>query len=500
MRRFLILVLSAMALAATKPSEAARRWWSHVQVLAADNMEGRDTGSEGYRRAARYVVGQFEQAGLKPAGVNGYYQTVPLRALRLNTAQSSVELLRDGKSTPLKLIYQVTLTPRAGLPASVEGPIYFIGYGFAAPAVDLHGKIAAYFNGAPAGMPNDQRTKAVADRTRMLARSGAIGALAIDNPRAIEPPRWPAAYAVQMSIEGVERNPGAGRLLNMRFNSAFAGELLNGTGHSFDELLRLAAAGKDLPQFAIPASLRARIHIDEEQLASDNILAELPGSELPEEYVVVSAHLDGYGFGEPIAGDRIYNGAMDDAACVSNLIEFAADLHRSGRKLRRSVLFGVWTGEEKGLLGSNYFVSHPTVAKDKLVADINLDYIRPIFPLKILTTLGLEESTLGDMARQAAAPLGIRIQPDNEPERGLYRRSDQYNFIRNGIPGIAFIFGYENGSPEEAIYRKWYADRYHHPSDDLKQPVDFEAAVRFQRFFNALAELVANAPERPRAR
>lgn len=216
--------------------------------------------------------------------------------------------------------------------------------------------------------------------------------------------------------------------------------------------------------------------------------------------MVVSAHLDGYGFGEPIAGDRIYNGAMDDAACVSNLIEFAADLHRSGRKLRRSVLFGVWTGEEKGLLGSNYFVSHPTVAKDKLVADINLDYIRPIFPLKILTTLGLEESTLGDMARQAAAPLGIRIQPDNEPERGLYRRSDQYNFIRNGIPGIAFIFGYENGSPEEAIYRKWYADRYHHPSDDLKQPVDFEAAVRFQRFFNALAELVANAPERPRAR
>jgi Zn-dependent M28 family amino/carboxypeptidase len=121
-----------------------------------------------------------------------------------------------------------------------------------------------------------------------------------------------------------------------------------------------------------------------------------------------------------------------------------------------------------------------------------------MFPLRILTALGAEDSSLGETARQVAGPLGIRIQQDKEPERGLFRRSDQFNFIRAGIPGIAFIFGYEDGSKEEAIYRKWYADRYHRPSDDVKQPVDFDAAVKFQQFFDGLAEAVANADQRPR--
>jgi Zn-dependent M28 family amino/carboxypeptidase len=161
------------------------------------------------------------------------------------------------------------------------------------------------------------------------------------------------------------------------------------------------------------------------------------------------------------------------------------------------VLFCVFTGEEKGLLGSDYFTSHFTIAKEKIVADINLDYLRPIFPLKILTALGADESTLGEAVRKAAEPLGIRIQNDMEPERGLFRRSDQYNFIRQGVPGVAFIFGYENGSAEEAVYRKWYAERYHRPSDDVNQPIDFGAAGKFNAFFASLVDAVANATERP---
>jgi Zn-dependent M28 family amino/carboxypeptidase len=493
----LLLALSITLIAATKPSEAAKRWWHHVQILGADNMEGRDTGSEGYRRAARYVVEQFERSGLKPAGENGYFQPVPLRALRVKSDHAAIALIRDGRSTALRLNYDVGVAPRAGLPPVIEGPLFFVGYGHK-DIPDLKGKVAVYLNALPVGISNEDRNKATADRTRLLAQSGAVAIVALDNPRAIEPPRWPIPYAVAMSLEGVERNPAGGSALNIRLNSAFADPILQGTGHSFTELLDLMSAGKAPPQFAIPESLRAQVQVDEEKLTSDNLIGMLPGSELPEEYVVVSAHLDAYGFGEPINGDKLYNGAFDDAACVANLLELAADLHRSGKKLRRSLAFAVFTGEEKGLLGSSYFTSHLTVAKDRVVADINLDYIRPMFPLKILTALGMGESTLGESAKKVGESLGIRIQTDSEPERGLFRRSDQYNFIRAGIPGIAFIFGYENGSSEEKIYRDWYANRYHRPADDIKQPVDMAAAEKFQQFFSKLAETVADAPERPR--
>lgn len=473
--------------------DVARRWWSHVKVLAADELQGRDTGSEGYRRAARYVVEQFERAGLKPAGVSAYYQAVPLRALRIRPDQASISLVRAGKPTPLRLNHQIAITPRSGWPESVEAPLMFAGSAAGADEVarlDLKGKIAVVLAGA----------QPAAERARIVAAAGASGLLSIDNPRAIEPPRWPAAYSVAMSVQGAGGAAPAGTTLVMRLNPAVAAQLFEGSGHSFDEIVEWTYAKKPLPAFALPASLRVRLRVDEESLSSDNIVAMLPGADpaLASEYVAVSAHLDGYGFGEPIDGDRIYNGALDDAASVANLIELAAELHRSGKRLRRSLLFVVFTGEEKGLLGSNYFTAHPTVAKDRVIADVNLDYLRPIFPLKILTTLGLEESTLGETVRRVAGPLDIRIQSDLEPERGLFRRSDQYNFIRNGIPGVAFIFGYEKGSPEEAIYRDWYANRYHRPSDDLNQPVDFAAAAKFQEFFSKLVDAIGNADERPR--
>lgn len=417
---------------------------------------------------------EFERAGLQPAGESGYYQSVPLRVFTLRP-DSKIVLVRAAAEA-LKINEQIAVTPRPGLPENIDANLTFVG----ADPAELSGKVAVVLAG-----------------TKHADTRDAVAVLSIDDPKGLEPPRWPAAYAKSMVVRGAAQPNPANQL---RFNPKYGDVLLAGSGHSFSEIVERAAAGQPLPTFALPATLRATLHVEAQDIASDNIMAVLPGGDLKDEYVAVSAHLDGYGIGTPVNGDAIYNGAFDDAACVAHLIELAADLKRSGKKLRRSLLFAVFTGEEKGLLGSQYFTSHFTVAKEKIVADINLDYIRPLFPLRILTALGVDESSLGDIARQVAAKLDIRIQPDQEPQRGLYRRSDQYNFIRAGIPGIAFIFGYEPGSREERMYRDWYATRYHKPGDDLKQTVDWDGAAKFDRFFNLLAQAVADAPERPRMR
>jgi len=186
---------------------------------------------------------------------------------------------------------------------------------------------------------------------------------------------------------------------------------------------------------------------------------------------------------------------LDDAAYVATLIELAKEL--KGHAPKRSILFCVFTGEEKGLLGSVYFTGHPTVSVKDIVADLNLDQLRPIFPLKILTMEGVDESSLGGTVKTLAAKYGIEIRPDMEPERNLFRRADNYSFVRVGVPIASFIFGYNPGSPEEVIYRDWYARRYHKPQDDLKTPIVWEAAGTFNRFYGELAVTIANTPERP---
>jgi len=233
---------------------------------------------------------------------------------------------------------------------------------------------------------------------------------------------------------------------------------------------------------------------------SPNVVAKLPGSDpkLKDEFVVLSAHLDHLGVGRPINGDDIYNGAMDNASGVASLLDIAERLHQAGTKLRRSLLFVIVTGEEKGLLGSKYFATHPTVKREQMVADLNVDMFLPLFPLRILTVYGLDESDLGKQARAVAEPMGIHIQGDLEPQRNIFIRSDQYNFIRQGAPSLAFKVGYEPGSAEEATAKQWLKERYHAPSDDIHQPVDLQAAADFDKVIMALAEAVANGSEQPR--
>jgi len=283
-------------------------------------------------------------------------------------------------------------------------------------------------------------------------------------------------------------------------NPAHLDKLLAGSGHSAEEILALAKERKPLPKFALPSSLKARTQVRRSEVESPNVVAILPGSDsrLKDQYVVLSAHLDHVGVGKPINGDSIYNGAMDDASGVATLMEIAERLHETKTTLRRSLLLITVTGEEKGLLGSKYFAAHPTIKAEQIVADLNVDMFLPLFPLRILTVYGLDESDLGNQARAVAESMGIRVQADLEPQRNIFIRSDQYNFIRHGVPSLAFKVGYEKGSPEESTAKKWLTERYHAPSDDIHQPVDLKAAADFDRVIMALAEAVANRTERPR--
>jgi Zn-dependent M28 family amino/carboxypeptidase len=223
----------------------------------------------------------------------------------------------------------------------------------------------------------------------------------------------------------------------------------------------------------------------------------LQGSDpqLKNEFVVLSAHIDHLGIGEPINGDRVYNGAMDNGSGVALLLDMAASLRQE--KLRRSILFVFVTAEEKGLLGSKYFAARPTVDPKSIVADVNVDMFLPIVPLTVLKVKGLAESDLGDQASRAAESLGVRVQADPLPLRNSFIRSDQYNFVRHGIPSLNMEIGYDLGSPQQQIFKDWLANHYHAPSDDASQPINLSAAALYEEIMRKLLVAVANSDARP---
>jgi hypothetical protein len=487
-------VTAGGALAAPPRSAAikdpdTKAWWQIAEALSGDEMEGRDTGSAGYDRAADVVVARFKAAGLKPAGdQGGWFQTFPVHEVKLDKANVDIHIVRSNgvREPPLRFLRDVTVRPSDTLAPEIEGALTFRGYCGRSDLVGVEQKVVVCFNTKRAGLPS------ASQRIEAVELAGAAGLIQVDDPYfTIEPPRWPAAYARSVTIAGTVLPPSAGLPVMTLSADAFRA-MAAGSGHDADQILKLGGAKQPLPSFDIPAKLSARFKVTKRDYTAKNVIAVLPGRDpvLKSQYLALSAHLDGYGYGEPVKGDGLYNGALDDAAYVGTLIRFA-DKHRNA-PLRRSILFGVFAGEEKGLLGSHWFVDHPTVSKIDIVADLNLDQLRPLFPLEILTELAVNDTSLGTTARAVAGSMGIRIQADPEPERSLLTRADHWPFMQSGIPATGFIFGYVPGTEAERRYREWYQVRYHRPQDDLTQPMDFQAAGKFNRFFYKLAETVAD--------
>jgi Zn-dependent M28 family amino/carboxypeptidase len=516
---FIFSAILCLSIGARAQQPAAKHfdgvsWWSYVKVLADDKMEGRETGSEGLRKSQAYTVDQLTKAGVTPAGTHGFYQPIQFVQRTIDEKNSSAALIRDAKAEPLTLGDDAFFSTRADLaPEEITAPLVFIGNGLKIPeknyddlsGLDLKGKIVVYITGSPAEIGNALAAhyQTIGERWKALRAAGAIGIIAIFNPAGMDVP-WARMSLNRahpsMDLDYPEFNESEGLKTFLIFNPANAEKLFAGSGHTFAELAALAKERKPLPHFPLAFSLEARASVKKTQLESANLAGILPGSDpqLKNEYVVLSAHMDHIGIGEPINGDRIYNGAMDDGSGCALLMDMAAEFKSHPEKLRRSILFIFFTAEEKGLLGSKYFAAHPTVHPKSIVADINVDMFLPIVPLKILEIEGIDDSDLGDRASSIAKSFGVKPVPDPEPLRNLFVRADQYNFVRHGIPSVIMSVFYAPGSPEGKIFKDWLTNRYHAPSDDINQPVDLGAAALYEEIVRQLVITVSNAPERPR--
>ncbi len=497
----LVFLQLALILHAQRPAPKyfdGKTWWEHIKVVADDSLEGRETGSEGLRKAEAYVVEELIKSGLQPAGTSGFYQPVKFISRQIVEKDSSIALLRNGIEEPLVLGDDAYFNTRVDLePGLLKAALVFAGYGLKIPernyddlgGLDLKGKVAVILAGSPADIPTALAAhyQWAGERWKLFRDAGAIGIITIPNPASMDIP-WSRVSLnrahPQMDLADPEFHELAGQKVALTFNPARAETLFAGSGHTFRELADLAKDRKPLPRFPLLVSLTSRAQVEKREVDSDNVVAELPGNDpkLRNEFVVLSAHIDHLGIGEPIGGDRIYNGAMDNGSGIALLLDMAASLRKE--KLRRSILFVFVTAEEKGLLGSKYFAARPTVDPKSMVADINVDMFLPIVPLTVLKV-------------KAAESFGVRVQPDLQPLRNSFIRSDQYNFVRHGIPSLNMEIGFDPGSPEQKIFKDWLTNHYHAPSDDINQPINLSAAALYEEIMRKLLISVANGSARP---
>jgi hypothetical protein len=489
-----------------------------MRFLADDQLEGREAGTRGYDVAAAYVAAQLESYGLEPVGAGGgYLQQVPLRTAVLDDAGCRLRLTRAGEAKDLVL--GSDFVPSADLmreTSEARGPVVFVGFGVTADrrayddyaGVDVKGKLVLVAAGAPSSLPSEERAYYSGQRVKRenAARHGAIGMLAFVLPAEEVSHPWrrivegkAGGTTAWLREDGVPEGATPAIRGVAVLSRSGVESLLAGSAHGFDEIVAATEAGRVLP-FELAAAAELTIASRPFQgFWSPNVLGLWRGSDprLASEAVVVSAHLDHIGLGEPVAGDAIRNGAYDNASGVANLLETARALSRLPARPRRSVLFAAVTAEEKGLLGSDYLAAHPPLP---LVADVNMDMSLSLFPPKDVIAFGSEHSSLGAVVAEAAAAAGLALSPDPMPRLTIFIRSDQYCFVRRGVPAVMLMAGLTSRDPGidgPARFAEWLANIYHSPKDDMSQPIDFASAARIAEVNLRIARRLADAPRRP---
>jgi hypothetical protein len=505
----LLLATASVHAAPIAPADpgSIRRVRADVEFLASDGLEGRDTGSKGYGIAADYVASQFRAIGLEPGGENGgWFQQVPFR--RASFARPPVLSLGiGGQRVALEQGKDVSLRPSVTEKALRENAGFvFVGYGLKDAryrfddyrGLNLKGKIAVALEGTPNGLPSEIEAHLNASKAIMAAQAGAVGFIEVSRKASGQSGFRRAGRPV---IDWVDSSGRAGSTppglkLRLSLSEEIAGRLFEGAPRS---LASVRADAKGPRGFALRPTLSVDAENKWEDFTSPEVIGMMKGSDptLAAEHVVLMGHLDHLGMrldGKP-GEDVIYNGALDNAAGVATMLEAARLFAAQPVRPKRSVIFIANTGEERGLLGADYYANHPTVPASSIVGLVDLDMPLLLYPFTDVTAFGAEHSTVGAMVAEAGASMGISVAPDPMPEEAIFTRSDHYMFVRQGVPAVLLMTGHANGGKE--IWNSWLSKIYHSPQDDLKQAINWDAGARYADLNYRIARAMADAPVRP---
>jgi Zn-dependent M28 family amino/carboxypeptidase len=495
--------------------------------LSSDDFEGRGPATAGEKKTIDYLVAQMQAAGLQPGGdlVDGkrtWTQAVPLLRTEIS-GEPALSVNIGGKPQALEQGEQVAIRAAMDGSKSVEitdAPIVFVGYGVTAPerdwddfkGVDLKGKIALVLVNDPdfETGKGDFGGKAMTYYGRWTykyeeaARQGATGMLVIHETE-------PASYGwatvknsnTNTMFDVVREHPSDTHpQLEGWIQRNVAAQLFKDAGLDFDTLKKQAQSRDFKPVELEGETFSAKYAVDSQVITSYNIVGRIEGSERPDETVIYSAHWDHLGVGEPDAtGDRIYNGAVDNATGTAALIELASAFSHADTKPQRSIVFLNVTAEEKGLLGSEYYASKPLYPLGKTVAVLNMDALDPHGPARDFSTSGSAKQDLLDELVDTAKRWDLRYTTDSRPEAGHFFRSDHFPFAKRGVPAVSFGSGEDlvdgGVAAGEAAAAEYTADRYHQPADEWEASWTFTGMARDLQLLYTVGSNLANSDRWP---
>ncbi len=492
-----------------------------MAFLADDLLEGREAGTRGDALAQLYLRTRFETLGLKPAGDGGsYLQRFSVRGTSLELGSVDFRVIGPTGTAQFENGIDVAIYGDVmEADQRIEAPVVFAGSGIVAPehgiddyrGLDVKGKIVAVLGGPPAFLPAAEAAHyGSADQQRIqAAKQGAIGVIHL----------WTPALEQRFAFERIKSTLGRtdlnwigadgqpkitapGVRLRAFARGTAAEALFKGTPHSFSQLIEAAKTSSPRGFDLMTKVSLARRSRHDDKMVTANIAGLIEGSDpqLKHEIVVLTAHYDHIGIGPAVAGDQIYNGALDNAAGTAMLIEVARNIMSDSSRPKRSILFLAVGAEEKGMIGSDYFAQNPTVRGGKIVANINLDGAMPFYDFRDVVAFGAEQSQIGEHLASAAAQLGLTVASDPFPEEGILTRSDQISFIKRGVPAVFLYIGFtamDGSYVGRKIWDRMTATSVHRPGDDLSQQIDYDVLAKFTDVFRRLTLETANAATHP---
>jgi len=495
---------------------------AHMDFLADDTLLGRDTGSQGHQIAANYVKSHFKQNNMVAMGDHGgFEQIVTLRETTtdVDSAMMSIEnvnglvdltFAKDFIMSGSKLVTET----------AIKAETVFVGYGVVSTefglddyqGIDVNGKIVVALHGRPNKLPSEEGAHIGSgnEKRRHAAERGAVGFITVHTPKRekIRTFAKSAKSAGKPSMAWLTKDNLPfnihSRLKGIAYiNSEPAKDLFHDSKRNLEDIFADDNQNKVIKGFVLNSKVTIAIKSQHSKVNSPNIIASIEGSDaqLKNEYVVFSAHLDHIGVNTNGNNeDKINNGALDNASGVSILLETARLMANRTEKPKRSVLFVVVTGEERGLLGSSYFANNPTVPVMQMVANVNLDMPMILYPFADVIAFGSTHSSLADAVTKAAQKIDISLSPDPMPEEALFTRSDHYSFVKAGIPSVFLMTGFKSKDPAfdgGKEFGNFLKNHYHQHSDELSLPINYDAAASFAKVNLMIGLEIANGDNRP---